>query len=349
MKYEPVNSLRENAGIHPVAQLSPSDLVRIEAAALMMMAARLDGGPAREAFEGVAELFAATARAGKRVVLSGLGKSGLIARKVSATLLSLGIPSGFLHPAEALHGDLGILGQGDVLLALSYSGETDEILRLIPVLPRLGVRLISMCGCAESSLVKASAAWLDVHVDREACSHQLAPTASSTAMLAMGDALAVDASRRLGFKPQDFAELHPGGQLGRKLATVRQLMHAGDALPVVGPSAKMPALIHEMSAKRLGMTTVQANGKLLGVLSDGDLRRLLERNGPYAFHKAASEVMNPQPRTIAPDMLAANVLAMLEHHKITSLVVTEDGTPEGAVVGVVHLHDLWEFAPEKKA
>jgi len=325
---------------------TPAELVRIEAQALEQLAARLDG-PQREAFEAVAAHVAETVGNGKRVILTGIGKSGLIARKIAATLLSTGTPAQFLHPAEALHGDLGTLTAGDTLLALSYSGETEELLRLLPLLPTLGVTLISFCGNAHATLAHASAHTLDVSVEREACAHQLAPTASTTAMLALGDALAIDVMRRLNFQPRDFAGLHPGGTLGRRLATVRQLMHSGEALPVVSPSTAMPALIHEMSAKRLGMTTVQANGKLLGVLSDGDLRRLLERNGPHAFHKTAREVMNPSPRTIGPEAFAADALATMEHHKITGLVVTEDGTPEGAVMGVIHLHDLWEFAPQK--
>jgi arabinose-5-phosphate isomerase len=168
-------------------------------------------------------------------------------------------------------------------------------------------------------------------------------------MLALGDALAIDLSRRLAFQPRDFAGLHPGGQLGRRLATVRQLMHTGAALPVVAPNTSMPQLMHEMSAKRLGMTTVQSAGKLVGVLSDGDLRRLLERNGPHAFHKTAGDVMNPQPRTIEPTALAADALALMEQHKITALIVTADGTPNSPVVGVIHLHDLWEVAPPATA
>jgi len=327
------------------ADLSPSDLVRIEADALNQLAHRLQG-PQREVFYRIAEILTEAAKSGHRAILTGAGKSGLIARKIAATLISLGTPAQFLHPADALHGDLGILHSGDILLALSYSGETEELLRLLPILPKLGVTLLSFCGCPTSTLASASAHTLDVSVSREACAHQLAPTASTTAMLALGDALAIDVSRRLNFKPHDFAELHPGGQLGRRLATVRQLMHSGDALPHVSPSTKMPQIIHEMSAKRLGMTTVLSGSKLLGVLSDGDLRRLLERNGPHAFHKSASEIMNPAPRTIAPEPFAADALALMEQHKITALIVTADGTPATPVLGVLHIHDLWEFAPQ---
>jgi arabinose-5-phosphate isomerase len=255
-------------------------------------------------------------------------------------LLSTGTAAQFLHPTEALHGDLGLLTRGDVLLALSYSGESEELLRLLPVLPRLGVTLVTLTGCDVSTLAKASTHVLDVSVDREACNHQLAPTASTTAMLALGDALAIDVSHRLNFQPQDFAELHPGGQLGKRLVTVDQLMHSGDLLPIVPPTATMPEIIHEMSAKRLGMTTIQSAGKLLGILSDGDLRRLFERDGPDAFHKTAAEILNPSPRTIAPTPFAADALALMERHKITALVVTEDGTATSTVLGVLHLHDL---------
>lgn len=319
--------------------LSPGDTVRIEAAALSDLATRLDG-PLRDTFDHVSQLLSTTAASGKKVILTGIGKSGLIARKIAATLLSTGTPAHFLHPAEAVHGDLGILTKDDVLIALSYSGESEEILRLLPALPRLGVTLISFTGCTTSTLARASAYTLDVSVAREACNHQLAPTASTTTMLALGDALAIDVSRRLNFQPQDFATLHPGGQLGKRLATVAQLMHAVAQIPTVSPTATLPEIIHEISAKRLGLTTVQAAGKLLGVISDGDLRRLLDRSGPEAFHQTAATILHPSPRTIAPTPLAGNALALMELHKITALVVTEDGTPSTAVLGVLHLHDL---------
>ncbi len=329
----------------PPTSASPAELVRIEAEALLRLASRLDGAN-KATFAAVAEIIAETAKCGQSVVLSGVGKSGLIARKIAATLVSTGTKAYFLHPSEALHGDLGLLSEGDVIVALSYSGETEEILRLLPSLPGLGVTLISFCGCSTSSLAAASKFVLDVSVEREACAHQLAPTASTTVMLALGDALAVDVSRRLNFQPKQFAELHPGGQLGRRLSTVRQVMHSGEALPSVSPEATMPELIHEMSAKRLGMTTVQVEGRLLGILSDGDLRRVLERMGTAAFDKPAADVMNPHPRLISPDVFASDALTTMEANKITALVVTEDGTPETHVVGVVHLHDLWEFTPQ---
>jgi arabinose-5-phosphate isomerase len=318
---------------------TPADLVRIEAVALEQLAQRLEG-PQSETFEDVAALLAATAQNGHRVVLTGIGKSGLIARKIAATLLSTGTSAQFLHPTEALHGDLGLVNIGDVLLALSYSGETEELLRLLPVLPRLGVTLVSFTACATSTLAKASMHVLDVSVDREACNHQLAPTASTTVMLALGDALAIDVSRRLDFQPQDFADLHPGGQLGKRFIPVDQLMHSGEDLPSVRPEATLPEIIHEMSAKRLGMTTIQSAGKLLGILSDGDLRRLFASSGPDAFHKTAAEILNASPRTIAPTPFAGDALAMMERHKITALIVTEDGTTATAVLGILHLHDL---------
>ncbi len=324
---------------------SPSALVRIEAAALEQLAARLEGAGG-ETFERVAKLLAEAARQGHRAVLTGIGKSGLIARKIAATMVSTGTPTCFLHPSEAVHGDLGMVGRGDVVIALSYSGETEELLRLLPVLPRLGVTLVSFCGCAASTLAQASEYVLDVSVSQEACQHQLAPTASTTAMLALGDALAIDVSRRLGFRAHDFAELHPGGHLGRRLMPVAKLMHTGDAIPMVAPDASLPEIVHEMSAKRLGMTTVQQNGRLLGVLSDGDLRRLLEHEGPKAFGKTAAEVMNRSPRTIAPEPLAPDALEIMERNRITSLVVTEDGTAAGAVLGVLHTHDLWALPGE---
>ena len=326
---------------------SPSALVRIEAAALEQLAARLEGA-AGETFERVATLLAEAARDGRRAILTGIGKSGLIARKIAATMVSTGTPASFLHPSEAVHGDLGMVGRGDVVIALSYSGETEELLRLLPVLPRLGVTLVSLCGCAGSTLAQASEHVLDVSVGQEVCQHQLAPTASTTAMLALGDALAMDVSRRLGFRAHDFAELHPGGHLGRRLMPVAKLMHTGEAIPVVGPQASLPQIVHEMSAKRLGMTTVQEDGRLLGVLSDGDLRRMLERDGERAFGKTAGEVMNGSPRTIAPEPLAPEALEMMERHRITSLVVTQDGTDKSVVVGVLHTHDLWAVPESSK-
>lgn len=326
---------------------TPADFIRIQAAALEVLAQRMEvrGSPGFEAFQRACTIVVDAAQNGRQIVVSGVGKSGLIGRKIAATFVSTGTPSQFLHPSDAVHGDLGVLTRGDVLLALSYSGETEELLRLLPVAKRLGVTVLSFCGCMTSTLARTSVHTLDVSVEREACSMQLAPTASTTAMLALGDVLAIEVSRTLGFRPKDFAELHPGGALGRKLSRVDALMHAGDALPAVEPGAAMPAIIHAMSAGRLGMTTVQRNNRLLGIISDGDLRRLFERDGAEAFHKTAADLMSTKPLTIAPNTLAPDALYAMEQRKITSLVVTEDGTQDSAPLGVVHIHDLWELEP----
>jgi arabinose-5-phosphate isomerase len=316
---------------------NPADFVRIEAAALTALAARLETTSA-EPFERAVNLLAACASQHKRVIVMGMGKSGLIGQKIAATLSSTGTPAVFLHPAEAMHGDLGVLAKGDVVLALSMSGETDEISKLLPMVKRLGDALIAFCGKPESTLAQASDVFLDCRVSEEACALNLAPTASTTVMLALGDALAMEVSRRRGFKKEDFAELHPGGKLGKKLQRVSQLMHSGDALPAVAPNTPMPQVIHEMSSKRLGMTTVLENGKLAGIISDGDLRRLLEREGFHALEKTAAEVMNRTPRTIAGSELATSALAVMEAQKITALVVVDS---EQKAEGVVHLHDLW--------
>jgi arabinose-5-phosphate isomerase len=315
----------------------PAELVRTEAAALEALAVRLEGTMAAE-FDQAVELILNCGVGNGRVVVTGMGKSGIIAQKIAATLSSTGSPALFLHPAEAVHGDLGMLMPGDVVIALSASGETEEILRLLATLKRKGDALVSFCCNLQSTLALASDVALDCSVAREACGLNLAPTASTTAMLALGDALAIAVSVRKGFKVEDFAELHPGGKLGKQLATVGDLMHSGEAVPVVAPSTPMTDVIFEMSAKKLGITTVQENGKLCGVISDGDLRRLLEREGGAALSRTAGEAMNATPRTIAAPELAAKALAILEERKITSLIVVDAG---GRVNGVVHLHDLW--------
>ena len=325
------------APLHEEDNLQPAALVRTEAAALLALADRLEG-PMSAAFASAVELILQCGDARGRVVVTGMGKSGIIAQKIAATLSSTGTPALFLHPAEAVHGDLGMLLPGDVVIALSASGETEEILRLLATLKRKGDALIGFCCDLKSTLATASDVALDCSVEREACGLNLAPTASTTTMLALGDALAIAVSLRKGFRAEDFADLHPGGKLGKRLALVRDLMHAGDAVPVVAPSTAMTDVIFEMSSKRLGLATVQEEGKLLGVFSDGDLRRLLEREGGAALTRTAGEAMNAAPRTIAASELAATALAILEERKITSLVVV-DG--EGRVEGVVHLHDLW--------
>jgi arabinose-5-phosphate isomerase len=325
---------QEQGGQEPFA---PAALVRTEAAALEALAARLEDAMA-EPFARAVELILRCGAGNGRVVVTGMGKSGIIAQKIAATLSSTGSAALFLHPAEAVHGDVGVLMPGDVVIALSASGETEEILRLLATLKRKGDALVSFCCNLASTLAQASDVALDCGVEREACGLNLAPTASTTTMLALGDALAVAVSLRKGFRAEDFAELHPGGKLGKQLAKVRELMHAGNSVPAVTPSTRMPEVIYEMSSKKLGMTTVQENGRLRGVISDGDLRRLLEREGGAALGKMAGEAMNAHPKTIGPEELAAKALGILEEKKITSLVVVD---ADQKVEGVVHLHDLW--------
>ena len=319
------------------AALKPAELVRTEAAALEALAARLEG-PMAEPFARAVELILRCGEERGRVVVTGMGKSGIIAQKIAATLSSTGSPALFLHPAEAVHGDLGVLLPGDVVVALSASGETEEILRLLATLKRKGDGLVSFCCNLHSTLAQASDVALDCGVEREACGLNLAPTASTTTMLALGDALAIAVSLRKGFRAEDFAELHPGGKLGKRLAKVRDLMHTGDQVPVVAPTTLMTDVIYEMSSKKLGMATVQEQGQLRGVISDGDLRRLLEREGGAALSRTAGEAMNAHPRTITAGELAVTALAILEERQITSLVVV--GANQ-AVEGVLHLHDLW--------
>jgi arabinose-5-phosphate isomerase len=324
------------------------NVVRIEAEALRALADRI-GGPMAAAFQRAVELMFSCAG---RVVVTGMGKSGLIARKIAATLSSTGTPALYLHPVDALHGDLGMVVCGDVVLALSASGETEEILALLATIKRLQVPLIAMTGDRKyetgvdesssrariSSLAAAADVALDCSIAEEACSLGLAPTASTTTMLALGDALAVTLSEKRGFKEEDFANLHPGGKLGKRLARVETLMHSGDALPRVAPHTKMPDVIYEMSRKKLGVTAVVEGDSLVGIISDGDLRRLLEKRGKDVLDLTAAECMTKTPRTIAPGEFAATALALMEEKKITSLMVVNDG---GKLKGIVHLHDLW--------
>jgi KpsF/GutQ family protein len=377
------------------------NVVRIEAEALRALADRI-GGPMAEAFQRAVDLMFSCAG---RVVVTGMGKSGLIARKIAATLSSTGTPALYLHPVDALHGDLGMVVRGDLVLALSASGETEEILALLATIKRLRVPLIAMtgdeiCGGAHSSnsakgwaasvvveggenphfsrkgrarngaperkskskaagksarftqatstratstqawstLAAAAEVTLDCSIAQEACSLGLAPTASTTTMLALGDALAVTLSEKRGFKEEDFANLHPGGKLGKRLARVESLMHSGDALPRVTPQTKMPDVIYEMSRKKLGVTAVVEDERLAGIISDGDLRRLLEMRGKDVLDLTAGEAMTRDPKTIGADEFAATALALMEEKKITSLMVV-DGA--GKLRGIVHLHDLW--------
>ena len=317
--------------------LEPAALVRTEAAALEALALRLEGAMA-EPFGRAVDLILRCGEGHGRVVVTGMGKSGIIAQKIAATLSSTGSPALFLHPAEAVHGDLGVLMPGDAVVALSASGETEEILRLLATVKRKGDALVSFCCNMHSTLAQASDVALDCGVEGEACGLNLAPTASTTAMLALGDALAIAVSLRKGFRVEDFAELHPGGKLGKRLAKVGDLMHSGDAVPAVAPSTPMTDVIYEMSSKKLGMTTVQEEGRLRGIVTDGNLRRLLEREGGAALSRSAAEAMTPHPRTIAATELAATALAILEERKITSLIVVD---ADQRVEGVLHLHDLW--------
>src|SRR5947209_4758565 len=316
------------------------NVVRIEAEALRALADRI-AGPMADAFGRAVDMLYCCHG---RVVVTGMGKSGLIGRKIAATLSSTGTPALFLHPAEAVHGDLGMIVSGDLVVALSSSGETEEILRLLATMKRLQVPLISITcdrvgnGNKLSTLASAADIALDCSVDKEACSLGLAPTASTTAMLALGDALAVAISERRGFKEEDFAHLHPGGKLGKRLAKVESLMHAGDALPRVAPRTKMPDVIYEMSRKKLGMTAVVEGEKLVGVISDGDLRRLLERRGKDVLDLTAADCMTREPKTIGPNEFAATALAIMEEKKITSLAVVDEKL---RLQGIVHLHDLW--------
>ena len=274
-----------------------------------------------------------------RVVVTGMGKSGIIGQKIAATLASTGTPAFFLHPAEAAHGDLGMLVKGDALVALSYGGETEEIASLLPTVKRLGVPLVLLTSAAKSTLGQAADVILDVSVPREACSLNLAPTASTTAMLALGDALAIALLERRGFKEEDFAALHPAGRLGKKLQRVEALMHKGDAVPRVTPATRMPDVIYEMSKKGLGMTAVVDNAKrVVGVITDGDLRRLMQRRKKDALDLTAGECMTRNPTTIARKELATTALRLMEERKITSVLVVD---AEQRLEGVIHIHDLW--------
>jgi arabinose-5-phosphate isomerase len=272
-----------------------------------------------------------------RVIVTGMGKSGIICRKIAATLTSTGTPAFFLHPADAIHGDLGALQAEDVVIALSYSGETDEVLRVLETIRRIGARLIVLTGTTRSTLGQAADVVLDCHVNEEACPLNLAPTASTTAALALGDALAMSVLVRKGFKEEDFANLHPGGKLGKRLMRAEALMHKGDLLPNVGLDARMKDVIYEMSRKGLGMTCVlEADGRLAGIITDGDLRRHMSAM-PDILERTARDVMTTHPVIIPGTMLAVEALKILEERKISSLIVVSDDR----VAGVLHLHDLW--------
>ncbi len=274
-----------------------------------------------------------------RIVVTGMGKSGLIGKKIAATLASTGTPALFLHPAEGGHGDIGMITKSDVVIAISNSGETNEIIQILPVLERLAIKLISLTGNTMSTLAKASDVVIDVSVKEEACPIGLVPTASTTAVLAMGDALAVTLLNKRGFKEEDFAFFHPGGSLGRRLLlTAGELMHAGTSIPSVNSKAPMKEAIIEISSKRLGMTAVVDNtSKLQGIITDGDLRRGLEKWGEKLFPLKAENVMALNPKTITKDTLAVKAISIMEKHSITSLIVLDS---DDKIEGIVHLHDL---------
>jgi arabinose-5-phosphate isomerase len=305
-------------------------VLTIEAEAVAALATRLD-----DRFDRAVDLIVGCRG---RVVVAGMGKSGIVCQKIAATLSSTGSPAYFLHPAEALHGDIGLLVKGDVVLVVSNSGETEELVRCLELMRRVGVPIIALTGRRDSTLARHADVDLDVSVAREACALDLAPTASTTAALAMGDALAVACYERRGFTASDFALTHPAGRLARKVAQVRELMRQGEAVPRVPATASMAAAVHEMSSKGLGMTcVVDAAGRLAGVLTDGDLRRLmLKAERPLAGSVAAA--MTAQPVTIGPDALAGEALRLLEERKITSLAVVD---AERTLVGVLQIHDLW--------
>ena len=306
------------------------EVLTTEAEAILRLRERLD-----DSFLRAVDLIAACTG---RVVCTGMGKSGIICRKLAATMASTGTPALFLHPAEAIHGDIGMVAVGDLVIAVSNSGETEELLHLVEVLKRLGAPLIAMTSNPHSPLAGHADVHLNLGVDREACPHNLAPTASTTVALALGDALAMAVSVRKGFRPEDFAALHPGGKIGKRLLTVKDLMHAGEQIPTVTATTAMKDVIYEMSRKGLGIATVQDGaGTLLGVITDGDLRRLMEAEA-NPLVRTASEVMHPGAAVIAPEALATAALRLLEARRITSLVVT-DG--ERRVLGILHVHDLW--------
>lgn len=306
-------------------------VLQIEARALEELVQRVD-----EKFARAVELLYSCRG---RVVVTGMGKSGIIGQKISATFSSTGTPSFFLHAAEAIHGDLGRLVPDDVVVALSYSGETEEILRLLDSLKRLAIPLITLTGNPASVLALTSDVVIDVSIREEACPLGLAPTASTTAMVAMGDALAMALLEKRGFKEEDYAALHPGGGLGVKLRRVENVMHTGEQAPRVGPATGIPDVIYEMSKKGLGVTTVvEDDDRLVGFISDGDLRRFFQREGDHALGMKAADCMTRHPATIGRGELATKALNLMEEKKITSLPVVD---AQGRLEGVVHIHDLW--------
>src|SRR5437016_3451447 len=317
-------------------------VLETEAAAILALVDRLDGK-----FDGAVQMLRVCTG---RVILTGMGKSGIICRKIAATLSSTGTPAFFLHPAEAVHGELGVIQSDDVVVTLSNSGETAEILRLLETIRRLGAKLIAITGAPSSTLASAADVALDCSVTEEACPLNLVPTASTTAALAIGDALAMTLLVEKGFRQEDFANLHPGGKLGKRLMRVEHLMHTGDQCPIVRADTRMRDVIYEMSSKGLGMTCVVGregdtveDAALLGIITDGDLRRRMER-GADILGLTAVDVMTRNPVAVPRSKLAAEALNIMEQRKITAIVIAaRDGDGPGRVAGVVHLHDLWRM------
>jgi arabinose-5-phosphate isomerase len=309
-------------------------VIEIEAEAIRALADGLDEG-----FDRAVAAMKATSVNSCRVVVTGIGKSGIVGQKIAATLASTGTAAFYIHPSEAIHGDLGMILKGDVVLALSHSGETEEVVALVPHVKRRGATLVAMTGRSDSTLGKGADIVVPVVIREEACPLNLAPTASTTAQLVMGDALAMALSVEKGFQPEDFAALHPGGKLGKRFLRVRDLMHTGEAIPLVHRTAPMKDVVYEMSKKRLGITgVVDEAGRLVGVISDGDLRRLLERSGSRIMDGTAGDAMSGSPKTISGDAFVTEALLGMEEARITSFfVVSPSGSPEG----ILHLHDLW--------
>ncbi len=306
------------------------EVLGIEAAAVQALVTRLD-----ESFLRALDVIL---RCEGRVIVSGMGKSGHIARKIAATMSSTGTPAYFVHPAEASHGDLGMITEEDVIIALSYSGESQELMTIVPVIKRQGAKLISMTGNPKSSLATAADVHLDVHVDKEACPMGLAPTTSTTATLALGDALAMALLDAKGFGAEDFARSHPGGSLGRRLLThVRDIMRSGERLPMVGEGAMLSEALLEISRKGVGMTAiVDAERRVLGIYTDGDLRRTLEKKLDFGS-TPVREVMSANPRCIGPDDLAAEAVQMMEQYNISQMLVVDE---QHKLVGALNMHDL---------
>jgi arabinose-5-phosphate isomerase len=317
------------SAVHP-AIAEAKRVLEVEAAAILGLIEHLD-----HSFVDAVELIAASSG---RVVTMGVGKSGIICKKISATLASTGTPSFFMHPTEAFHGDLGMLVRGDIVLAISNSGETEELVKVLPSIKRIGAEMIAITGNPASTLARGADQHLNASISKEACPLGLAPTASTTATLALGDALAMALLVRRGFKEEDFGFLHPGGKLGKRFLRVHELMHRGDDVPLVREATSMREVIYEMSRKGFGIAAVtNEKGEMLGVISDGDLRRLLEHD-EQVLRRTAAESMKGNPITIAGSELASAALQLMEERKITSLFIVDEAR---RVEGIIHIHDLW--------